>query len=214
MKRIRNSSSSASETELSPHQELNNKKRNSFKPERKQLRFDTKGPIMTEEEAIPEKSLGSDFGFKELGMMLKSFKEQTSPQFDRLSTMVMEMRLQLQEEIKCVHDDVAEVKTSVNGAWMEIEALENEVSDKTVVIDQLDKTVKCLQASLEAEKRQRLLLDSYSRRENLRLVGIEENEGEDTEGLVHEILDQMGVLQESIKFHAVHRVGQKRVYQI
>ena len=54
---------------------------------------------MTEEEAIPEESLGSDFGFKELGMMLKSFKEQTSIQFDRLSTTVMEMQLQLQEQI-------------------------------------------------------------------------------------------------------------------
>ena len=75
---------------------------------------------------------------------------------------------------------MAEVKTSINFVWMEIKALKNEVSEKTKVIDQLDKTVKSLQASLEAEKRQRLLLDSYSRRENLRLVGIEENEGEDT----------------------------------
>ena len=152
MKRIRNSSSSASETELSPHQELNNKKRNSFKPEFKQLRFNTKGPIMTEEEAIPEESLGSDFGFKELGMMRKSFKEQTSIQFDRLSTAIMEMWLQLQEQIKYVHDDVADVKTSINGVWMEIEALKKEVSEKTVVIDQLDKTVKSLQVSLEAKK--------------------------------------------------------------
>ena len=211
MKRIRNSSSSASETELAPHQELNNKKRNSFKPERKQFRFDTKGPIMTEEEAIPEESLGSDFGFKELGMMLKSFKEQTGLQFDRLSTTVMEMWLQLQEQIKCVHDDVADVKTSINGTWMEIEVLKKEVSEKTVVIDQLDKTVKSLQASLEAEKRRRLLLDSYSRRENLRLVGMEENEDEDTEGLVREILNEMGVLRESIEFHTVRCVGQKRV---
>ena len=77
---------------------------------------------------------------------------------------------------------------------MEIEALKTEVSEKTVVIDKLDKIVKSLQASLEAEKRQRLLLNSYSRRENLRLVGIEENEGEDTEVLVREILDEMGVL--------------------
>ena len=75
---------------------------------------------------------------------------------------------------------MAEVKTSINFVWMEIKALKNEVSEKTKVIDQLDKTVKSLQASLEAEKRQRLLLDSYSRRENLRLIGIEENEGEDT----------------------------------
>ena len=83
------------------------------------------------------------------------------------------------------------------------------MSEKTVVIDQLDKTVKSLQANLEAEKRQRLLLDSFSRRENLRLVRIEENEGENTEGLVREILNEMGVLRESIEFHVVHRVGQK-----
>ena len=43
------------------------------------------------------------------------------------------------------------------------------------------------------------------------MVGIEKNEGEDTEGLVREILNEMGVLRESIEFHAVHRVGQKRV---
>ena len=48
---------------------------------------------------------------------------------------------------------MADVKTSINGAWMEIEALKKEVSEKTVVIDQLDKTVKSLQASLEAEKK-------------------------------------------------------------
>ena len=88
MKRIRNSTSSASEKEFSlyyPHQELviDNKKRNLFKPERIQLCFDTKGSIMTEEEVIPEES----FAFKELGMILKSFKQQTSLQFNRLSTM-------------------------------------------------------------------------------------------------------------------------------
>ena len=67
MKRIRNSSNSASETEFSPHQELviNNKKRNLFKLEWKQLHFDTKGSIMTEEEVIPEESFSSDFGFKD-----------------------------------------------------------------------------------------------------------------------------------------------------
>ena len=68
---------------------------------------------MTEEEVIPEESFASDFGFKELGMMLKSFKEQTSLQFDRLPTTVTEMRLQLQEQIKYVHDDVADLKTSI-----------------------------------------------------------------------------------------------------
>ena len=82
------------------------------------------------------------------------------------------MRLQLQEQIKYVHNDVADVKVSSNGGWMEIEALEKEV---------LVKTKQSLQASLEAEKKQRLLLDSYSRRGKVRLVRIAENEDEDTE---------------------------------
>ena len=73
-------------------------------------------------------------------MMLKPFKEQTSLKFDRLSTTVTEMRLQLQEQIKYVHDNVADMKTLINGAWMETEALKKEVSEKTVVINQLDKT--------------------------------------------------------------------------
>ena len=70
------------------------------------------------------------------------------------------MWLQNQERRKYVNDDVADVKTSINGTWMETEVLKKEVSERTVVIDQLDKTVKSLQASLEAEKRQSLLLDS------------------------------------------------------
>ena len=40
----------------------------------------------------------------------------------------MEILLQLQEQIKCVHDDVADVKTLINGAWMEIEALKREMT--------------------------------------------------------------------------------------
>ena len=62
------------------------------------------------------------------------------------------MRLQLQKQIEYVHDDVADVKTSINDAWMEIEALKKEVSEKTVVIDQLDKTVNCYWINTQEEK--------------------------------------------------------------
>ena len=144
-------------------------------------------------------------------MMLKSFKEQPNLQFEKLYTTVTEMRLQLQEPIKYVLNDVADVKISVNGVWMEIEELKKEVSEKTVVIDQLEKTVKSLQASLEPKK-DRASYQIHTQ-ENLRLVGIEENEGEDTKVLVRKILDEMEVLQESLKFHAVHHVGQKESLQ-
>ena len=52
----------------------------------------------------------------------------------------------------------------------------------------------------------------YSRRENLRLIGIQEKEQEDVEKIVRGILDEMGVLRDKLKFHAVHRVrGKKQV---
>ena len=50
----------------------------------------------------------------------------------------------------------------------------------------------------------------YSIRENLRLIGIQEKEQEDVEKIVRDILDEMGVLQDNLEFHAVYHVGVKR----
>ena len=50
-------------------------------------------------------------------------------------------------------------------------------------------------------------LDAYSRRENLRLIGVPEEEDENdeqTERTVRDILDEMGLLHEGLTFHAVH----------
>ena len=66
MKTIRNSSSSASKTEFSAPQELiiNNKKRNSFKQERKQLCFES---IMTEEKVISREEFWRRFWLQRTG---------------------------------------------------------------------------------------------------------------------------------------------------
>ena len=61
---------------------------------------------------------------------------------------------------------------------------------------------------MEAKKEKRIQLDMYSRRENLRLIGIEEKE-EGAEKTVRGILDEMGALRDNLEFHAVHRVGVK-----
>ena len=92
---------------------------------------------------------------------------------------------------------------------MEIEALKSASDQQNATITHLKKSVKSLQAELESEKQKKLHLDFYSHRENLRLVGIEEEEGEEPEDVVREILQQMGVLQENLEFHTVHRVGEK-----
>ena len=75
--------------------------------------------------------------------------------------------------------------------------------------------VNNLKRNVESEKQKRFHLDFYSRRENLRLIGVKEN-GDDEcvkengdegcEKLVRKILDEMGVLRYGLDFHAVHRV--------
>ena len=166
-----------------------------------QLRVDTDTDesAMTTESEIPTESPG----FQQLADMLLSFKEQTNRQLDGISTTVSEMQFQMQEQLKVIVDDVTGMKTSLEGAWVEIEALKSASDLQNATIARLEKSVKSLQAELESEKQQRLHLDS--RRENLRLVGIEE-EGEEPEDVVREILQQMGVLRENLEFHAVHRV--------
>ena len=66
--------------------------------------------------------------------------------------------------------------------------------------------------NVESEKQKRLHLDFYSRRENLRLIGVKENGDDecvkengdkDCEKLVRKILDEMGVLRYGLDFHAV-----------
>ena len=70
-----------------------------------------------------------------------------------------------------------------------------------------------LSALVDAEKQERLRPDTYSRRENLRLIGIPETgegmevEEEDFEVIVRDILRDMGITREIAGFHAVHRVG-------
>ena len=62
-------------------------------------------------------------GFIEIALILKTFKEETSRNFGELTVTMSEMRLQLQDQIKRVHDDVTAVQTSLSNAWLEIESL-------------------------------------------------------------------------------------------
>ena len=101
--------------------------------------------------------------------------------------------------MKIIVDDITGMKTSLEGSWVEIEALKGASDQQNATIARLEKSVKSLQAELESEKQKQLHLDFYSCRENLRLVGIEED-GEEPEDVIHEILQQMGVLQETSNF--------------
>ena len=70
------------------------------------------------------------------------------------------MRLQLEDQIKRVHDDVSAAQTSLSNAWLEIESLKEDAEGKKQKIEELDKQVKALEAEMEAEKQKRIQLKS------------------------------------------------------
>ena len=93
---------------------------------------------------------------------------------------------------------------------MEIESLKEDAVGEKQKIEEFDKQVRTLKAEMEAEKQKRIQLDMYSRRESLRLIGIQEKEQEDVEKIARDILDEMVVLRDNYEFHAIHRVGVKK----
>ena len=111
----------------------------------------------------------------------------------------------MQDQIKRAHDDVSAVQTSLSDA-----SLKEDVEGEKQKIEELNKQVTTLKAVLEAKKQKKIQLDMYFRRENLNLIGTRVKEQEDLEKIVRGILDEMGVLRDSLEFHSVHHVGVKK----
>ena len=140
MKRNRKSSS---ESELSPSvQSVREARRKAGKRNVKQLRVDTDESVMTTESEIPtERS-----GFQQLADILLSFKEQTNRHLEGIFTTMSEMQFQMQEQMNIIVDDVTGMKTSLEGAWVEIEALKSVSDQQNATIARLEKSVTFLQA--------------------------------------------------------------------
>ena len=124
-------------------------------------------------------------------------------------------RLELQGEMKLVRDKMVEQKNSLDRAWADVETWQAEMMEQKAEIQILKTDVNNLKRNVESKKQKRLHLDFYSRRENLRLIGVKENGDdecvkengdEDCEKLVRNILNEMRVLRHGLDFHAFHRV--------
>ena len=176
MKRNRYSSSSASDIEA---QESNRPKR--WKPNSKNSCI----------EEMPQMDDLENFSLKDLGRVLIAFKNETRSTLKGLSNLFTQFRLEIQHEVKMAKENADEILTSLNSAWTEIEDLQKQVSEQNVIIKSLNTKVDNLQLRLDSEKQKQLHLDAYSRRENLRLIGVpkeEDKNDEQTEKTVTDIL--------------------------
>ena len=120
---------------------------------------------------IELEGLGENFGLKDLGTLLLSFKHETASTLTSLNTAFNQFRLELQGEMKLVRDEMVEQKNSLDHAWAELEALQAEMLEQKAEIKILKTDANNLERNVESEKQKRLHLDFYSQRENLRLIG-------------------------------------------
>ena len=91
------------------------------------------------------------------------------------------LRLELQRDIKLIKDDVEGVKTSIHKAREDIEENKSNLSSNGNRIAELSATSETLKDQLNAEKQRNLKLEQHTRKENIRLLFVKDEDEENTE---------------------------------
>ena len=121
-----------------------------------------------------------------------------------------QLRFELTDKIKLVNGDVQEIKESAEKAWEEISDLKSNVAENTHEVNIMKSKYERLQQEIQALMRKSNDLEQYTRKENLRLLFVPEEDDENCEEVVVRCLTEMGINPANMNFHAVHRVGKKK----
>ena len=111
------------------------------------------------------------------------------------------LRVDETAKLSILKKETDDLKTSLDAAWIEIEILKQQDEQNKLQLARLEKENTDLQAEVSAIKARAIKLDNYTRKENIRLLNVPENQDESCKEIVHEVMAE---------FHAVHRVGKQR----
>ena len=120
------------------------------------------------------------------------------------------LRLEVQHDMKMMRTYTEEVKRSVNRSWEEIEEMKSLMSKQREDVDVMKAEILLSKGQVKKERDRNTRLEQHTRRENIRLLNVEETEDENTEALLKNVLTEMCVNVDGLRFHAVHRVGPVR----
>lgn len=141
---------------------------------------------------------------------LSSIQDRIDRGFTKMDDDFAALKLELQHEIRVLKKELTEVSTSLDAAWAEVKTLkEKNKSLEERLQETLQKNSK-LSEEVSSLKGRVIRQEDYSRRENLRFYNIPEDPEETNEqcfGKVKELVSELGVASDDIKFHAIHRIG-------
>ena len=117
--------------------------------------------------------------------------------------------------MKTLRATVTSVETSLTEAWVKIDDFKEDLKTQKSIkeaqqleIDELKAGVIKLNELLAIGKEKNTALENYTRRENLKLMNIPENEGDNSNELITDIIEnELGINPAYMRFHAVHRIG-------
>ena len=141
-------------------------------------------------------------------------RQVVSEGFVKLHTDLDKLRFEFKTELDAVKLSIKDIEKSLTYTRSKVEDLkehfETEAKELSKEVDTLNKKIADLEDRLKQEVENNIALERYTRRENLRVINIEEKEHEDCKAVVYNILEkELSVDTSNIRFHAVHRVGKK-----
>ena len=153
----------------------------------------------------------SELSLKCIMEKLESIQQSLDSNFAEAMSEINSLRADVNAQLSILKNNTDDLKTSLDAAWIEIEALKQQDEQNKVQLTQLETDNARLQAEVSAAKARAVKLENYTRRENIRLLNVPENEDENCKEIVREVMAAVKMVgANTVEFHAVHRTGKQR----
>ena len=112
----------------------------------------------------------SELSLKCIMEKLESIQQSLDSNFAEAMSEINSLRADVNAQLSILKNNTDDLKTSLDAAWIEIEALKQQDEQNKVQLTQLETDNARLQAEVSAAKARAVKLENYTRRENIRLL--------------------------------------------
>lgn len=153
----------------------------------------------------------SDITLKCIMQKLECIQESLDSNFAEATSEIDNLRADVNARLSILKNTTDDLKTSLDAAWVEIEALKQQDEQNKLQLAELEKEKSQLQAEVSATQARAINLENYTKRENIRLLNVPENQDENCKEIVREVMAAVKMEgANKVECHAVHRTGKQR----
>lgn len=153
----------------------------------------------------------SDITLKSIMQKLECIQESLELNFGEAMSEINNLRADVNARLSILQSTTDDLKTSLDAAWVEIEALKQQDEQNRLQLAEVAKENAQLQTEVLATKARVIKLDNYTRRENIRLLNVPESQDENCKEILRGVMAAVKMQgADKVEFHAVHRIGKQR----